>query len=64
MMGLTPALRKDFIARQRKDMYERWFEPPHDKTNKMACAPSEDSVQPLYGIVFRNIIIISDFYAM
>ena len=21
------------------------FEPPHDKTNKMACAPSEDSVQ-------------------
>ena len=22
------------------------FEPPHDKTNKMACAPSEDSDQP------------------
>ena len=22
------------------------FEPPHDKTNKMACAPSENSVQP------------------
>ena len=22
------------------------FEPPHDKTNKLACAPSEDSVQP------------------
>ena len=22
------------------------FEPPHDKTNKMACAPSEDSGQP------------------
>ena len=21
-------------------------EPPHDKTNKMACAPSEDSDQP------------------
>ena len=21
-------------------------EPPHDKTNKMACAPSEDSYQP------------------
>ena len=25
--------------------FER-FEPPHDKTNKMACAPSEDSDQP------------------
>ena len=22
------------------------FEPPHDKTNKMVCAPSEDSDQP------------------
>ena len=22
------------------------FEQPHDKTNKMACAPSEDSDQP------------------
>ena len=22
------------------------FEPPHDKTNKMACTPSEDSDQP------------------
>ena len=22
------------------------FEPPHDKTNKMACAPSEDADQP------------------
>ena len=23
-----------------------WNEPPHDKTNKMACVPSEDSDQP------------------
>ena len=23
-----------------------WYEPPHDKTNKMACAPSKDSDQP------------------
>ena len=23
-----------------------WNEPPHDKTNKMACAPSKDSDQP------------------
>ena len=22
------------------------YEPPHDKTNKMACAPSEESDQP------------------
>ena len=22
------------------------FEPPHDKTNEMACAPSKDSDQP------------------
>ena len=22
------------------------YEPPHDKTNKMACAPSKDSDQP------------------
>ena len=22
------------------------IEPPHDKSNKMACAPSEDSDQP------------------
>ena len=22
------------------------YEPPHDKTNKMVCAPSEDSDQP------------------
>ena len=22
------------------------YEPPHDKTNKMACAPSDDSDQP------------------
>ena len=33
------------------DVIERYFllfitEPPHDKTNKMACAPSVDSDQP------------------
>ena len=26
--------------------YQNQTEPPHDKTNKMACAPSEDSDQP------------------
>ena len=24
----------------------KWFEPPHDKTNKITCAPSEDSDEP------------------
>ena len=24
------------------------FEPPHDKTDKMACAPTEDSDQPVH----------------
>ena len=27
-------------------MFSRRQEPPHDKTNKMTCAPSEDSDQP------------------
>ena len=29
-----------------KTSFSVWFEPPHDKTNKMICAPSEDSDQP------------------
>ena len=30
------------------DLLVLWyaFEPPHDKTNKITCAPSEDSDQP------------------
>ena len=28
------------------ELHVRWFEPPHDKTNKMACVPSEGSDQP------------------
>ena len=28
------------------------FEPPHDKTNKMACVLSEDSDQTRWGRVF------------
>ena len=27
-------------------LFSSLYEPPHDKTNKMACAPSEDSDQP------------------
>ena len=29
-----------------KKCFNTAFEPPHDKTNKMVCAPSEDSDQP------------------
>ena len=29
-----------------QDKDKKVFEPSHDKTNKMACAPSEDSDQP------------------
>ena len=31
--------------------YRKWItnEPPHDKTNKIACAPSEDSDQPVWA---------------
>ena len=31
-----------------KATLSKLFEPAHDKTNKMACAPSEDSDQPGY----------------
>ena len=27
-------------------IFQWWYEPPHDKTNKIACAPSYDSDQP------------------
>ena len=29
-----------------RDLYSLIYEPAHNKTNKMACAPSEDSDQP------------------
>ena len=47
--------RQDFLWRGSYDLYaplsENWIwqrknEPPHDKSKKMACAPSEDSDQP------------------
>ena len=28
------------------DIVSKVYEPPHDKTNKMACASNEDSGQP------------------
>ena len=30
----------------KKSLFKTVYEPRHDKTNKMACAPSEDSDQP------------------
>ena len=33
-----------YVLVQSKEMVR--YEPPHNKTNKMACAPSEDSDQP------------------
>ena len=27
-------------------VFTKKYEPPHDKTSKMTCAPSEDSDQP------------------
>ena len=29
-----------------REQYKSEIEPPHDKTNKMACGPSKDSDQP------------------
>ena len=31
---------------ERTRVEQKIIDPPHDKTNKMACAPSEDSTQP------------------
>ena len=36
----------DFSLSSLTDMFTLAFEQPHDKTNKMACTPSEDSNQP------------------
>ena len=35
-----------FCSSHQQDESIIMIEPPHDKTNKMACAPSEDSDQP------------------
>ena len=45
--NLVPIL-KGMSSRQEvvKPAKNKIIEPPHDKTNKMACAPSEDSDQP------------------
>ena len=35
---------------QVRDALSKSNEPPHDKTNKMACVPSEDSDQPGHAL--------------
>ena len=37
---------KDTVQGRKEGMTDSWYEPPHDKTNKMTCAPNEDSDQP------------------
>ena len=34
------------------------FEPPHNKTNKMTCAPSEDSDQPGYPPCLIRVFVV------
>ena len=42
-LNVTYLLQATICSRQRS---EKTLEKPYDKTNKMACAPSEDSDQP------------------
>ena len=37
---------RNTLDHKRKENSSLTFELPHDKTNEMACAPSEDSYQP------------------
>ena len=39
----------DAIKNLQESQYGETSEPPRDKTNKMACAPSEDSYQPVWS---------------
>ena len=45
-LQLVPTDPTDRWAFNPQNSYWYKFEPPHDKTNKVACAPSEDSDQP------------------
>ena len=39
---------------------DTWFEPQHDKTNKMSCAPSEDSDQPWHTGHFVGFVLLCE----
>ena len=43
---LTPACTFMYSCQSLCCSLTQWFEPPHDKTNKMTCAPREGSDQP------------------
>ena len=45
----TTVHRTVLLEINKKKCWYKIFEPPHDKTNKVACAPSEDSDQTLIG---------------
>ena len=42
------------LANKYKHKYDRINEPPHDKTNKMTCAPSEDPVWSVFAMCFSG----------
>ena len=44
---LIQSHRNNYLKPEKYKYTAQWsYEPPHDKTNKMACAPSKDSDQP------------------
>ena len=46
LLILNLSLLKTLMIHSITSLQRQTFEPPRDKTNKMACAPSEDSDQP------------------
>ena len=50
-MGV-PQLKIASFLWHKRESRKTWDEPPHDKTNKMAGAPSEDSDQPESDLFF------------
>ena len=45
-IGMSVSEKTETVSMFSKCFLSMLNEPPHDKTNKMACAPSEDSDQP------------------
>ena len=45
-LELTGYINPSFLSKWKENSDSIGNEQPHDKTNKMACAPSEDSDQP------------------
>ena len=51
----VPLKLRPMILHPQKDRIAKVSGPPHDKTNKMACAPSEDSDQPWHSPSFISL---------